>query len=280
MLIVNLAEQLVHGAAGKHFVGFAFRTIPNGQGKAAASHAVCSAFIVDAEGICFLITAGHVINAVRENIRAGHLVDQFELLDMAAGSGFDYGLPIPFNIDEWAIFDGDPYGTDYAAWAIPPFIVAGLRKGGIKPISEQVWTNPGHAPAGTWFLVGAPRELQNLRRGPRRRSFNLSAIPLDVCDPPEHAPNREKRHFAKLRTPPEGVKPISDVDGMSGGPIYEVAHDNKSLTYWLIGVQSSWFPQSRIVSFSPAGEFLDSLVQAVRKARVNLEADGSASHPQ
>jgi hypothetical protein len=30
-----------------------------------------------------------------------------------------------------------------------------------------------------------------------------------------------------------------------------------------VGVQSSWFPESRIISFCPVGEFLDALVKAV-----------------
>ena len=46
---------------------------------------------------------------------------------------------------------------------------------------------------------------------------------------------------------------VTSIKGMSGGPVFALQHvANGKLRYWLVGVQSSWLPDKRIVAVCPA----------------------------
>lgn len=68
----------------------------------------------------------------------------------------------------------------------------------------------------------------------------------------------------KLDAPPPGVQPVpydrfvgqlgpmglSDVDGMSGCPIFGFQKGREDL-YWIVAVQASWLPKSRVIFGTP-----------------------------
>jgi hypothetical protein len=261
---INVSAEFLHGLAGKQFVAIRFEVIPPREDKGSAASHLFSAFVVDARGVWFVVTAGHVINEIKDAKAKGFSIANVYLQDRSAGHNYKLGVPIPFELSEWSVFEGDPDGTDYAAWPLPPLIVRNLQQGGIQAIGEHAWGNPDASSGATFMMVGAPRE--GVIHGPgSSKQYKLLVIPLDLCEPPANAKNKEQRVFAKIRPPTDGSKGVADVAGMSGGPIYEVVVRDDSLTSWAVGVQSSWFPESRIVSFCPAGEFLDALVKAVER---------------
>jgi hypothetical protein len=54
---------------------------------------------------------------------------------------------------------------------------------------------------------------------------------------------------------------------MSGGPIFGLKEVDGKQRYWVIGIQSSWYPTSRVVSFCPLPPFLAMLKEAILGSR-------------
>ena len=69
---------------------------------------------------------------------------------------------------------------------------------------------------------------------------------------------------------------ISDVEGMSGSPVWGVKAIDGKLKYWLLGIESSWFAASRTVKFHPSICFLTAFKQAIQQLS-DGEPEGAAS---
>jgi len=69
---------------------------------------------------------------------------------------------------------------------------------------------------------------------------------------------------------PKNEKGEDDIKGMSGGPILGVGHSLGKLKYWVAAIQSSWFPESRVIRAVPLpsiGYYLFRLYQFYVDAR-------------
>lgn len=276
---INYGELFYTEAAGKHLVALICRATAPAKPTAEATTHVFTAFVIEAAGQWFLITAGHVINGIKDAQAAGYLVDWFRLGDKAAGSKWDFGVPIPFEIAEWVVLEGDPGGTDYAAWPIPDLIVQQLRAGGVKALGEHTWLEPIHeAERPHWVLAGIPKE-NVITRG-SKIAFRGVLIPLIPTAAPPEATTVERRTFAQIKPPddPSSVT-TTDIDGMSGGPIFAVRMENHpeeiKVNYGVIGIQSGWLAPQRIISFCSLAEFAEGVKRAVEIVRSTNATDAN-----
>lgn len=212
-----------------------------------------------------LITAGHVIDGIKGAVSAGYDLFAFQLHDVSAGHQFESSVPIAFEAAEWIVFHDDSEGMDYAAWPIHHLYVRQLDAGGVIPLSEKTWGTPPLEQYSPWVLVGTPRESTSAK-GNRVR-INLVALILEQVDAPADAKITRGRTFAKIRAAPGDKARVYDVDGMSGGPIFGILTKDNSFSYWVIGVQSSWLPSPRIVSFCATSSFFSALKEAIEHSR-------------
>lgn len=263
------ADQFMKEAASKHTVGLSYYVHIPGQAPKDAQRGVASCFVVEAEGLWFLITAGHVINEIRENTAKGAKYFRYSLMDGFTGHDFKYSIPFPFDLNDWTVIEGDPSGSDHAMAFLRPLLADGLYAGGIRPIANNAWGSGPLSQYAKLALVGIPKErVKSPSAG--KSVVGLVLLPLEICDPPSGTANleTENRFFARILEDPENDQVhISDIGGMSGGPIFGVNATEDEITYWVVGIQSRWLAPKRIVSFCAATDFLRAVEQAIRKVR-------------
>jgi hypothetical protein len=246
-------------AVGKHFVTMSARQTPPGGDQAHVF--VASGFVIFVEGFWFYVTAGHVIRDIQSAIAAGSTFDTWRLGDQAARSPFDSGIPYDFNADEWIVVRDERVGLDYAAFVLRELYWKGLRSGGIIPIGRETWGD--HVTEyHQWMLIGVPAETVTYD-GVTIIRAKLVSTPLKETDTPETAGDKvENQFYAKLVDGSEAV--VKSVEGMSGGPIFATYKVENGLAYKVIGIQSAWYPTSRVVAACPFSSLGFGLEEAVR----------------
>jgi len=273
---ISLSGQFLRSAAAKHFVLLSYKGALPGKAEADAEFFHASCFVFAMEGIWFLATAGHVISQIEKAVDAGALVFDFVLHDQLAGKDFPIGVPIEFDPKAWLTLDMDDAGFDYAVYAIPELVARNLHAGGIEPIREEGWGAFPYSQYPHWLLIGIPSESKkSIGTG---FLLNLTLIPLtESLHPPSTLAKLANRVFAKIRTQPgKDTVEIDDVEGMSGGPVFGVQLVEKEVRYWLIGIQSGFYTNERVVTFLPMTNFLGGLREVIKKIRSEIES-GKAS---
>lgn len=246
--------------AAKHFVLLVCR---QQAGASNESIARASCFVVEVDGHWLLVTAAHVIERFRAAAEAGVRLTQWRLVDRQASNTFP-PIPFPGELDRWITVGGeiDGSGRDYAVAEIPPLLAAGLKAGGVLAIERCAWEGIAPADCDKWVLVGIPNEPGSEAR--------IAMLVVEPCEPPPGttATPSSDRYFgriADLNTP--GDRPVDDVGGMSGGPVFGVKAEAGRVRYWAIGVQSGWYPKARVIVFCPLWGFLAVLSDLVCSAR-------------
>lgn len=89
--------------------------------------------------------------------------------------------------------------------------------------------------------------------------------------PAAYKDHKIRQFYAKLLVDETDLKSI---DGMSGGPIlgFRRREDGNGL-YWIVGLQSSWLPTSRIVCACPLAPFAEGI-----EAEINAMVDAISQH--
>jgi len=267
------ASQAFLGDAAKHFVCLSYDVSLWASKDAKRNFASC--FIVKIEGHWLLITAGHVINGIRDAIAQGAIFSNFNLHDRLAGNNYPFSVPIPFHVDDWVVVEGGQTDADYAASLMSPLIAQNLHAGGVRPIEEGLWGTAPFEQYPHWILIGSRGESYEIIAS--RPTLKLTLISLAPALPPESiiSPSSANKIFAQIQTHPEFDSVyVTDVRGMSGGPIFGLRECNGVMKYWIIGIQSSWYKDSRTVWFCAIQPFFS----AIKKTIILQRADESISN--
>jgi hypothetical protein len=267
---IEASQLFLRDTAAKHFVCLSYHARAPGRLANDAEIYFASCFVVEIEEHWLLVTAGHVINGIREAVAKGATYSDFNLHDKLAGNNFPFSVPIPFDIEDWVVIEEYPEGADYAAAPISSIIVRNLQAGGIRPIAESIWGAEPFDQYRYWLLAGIPDESYEMMG--TRHTLKLTVMPLipalrpsSLIDSPS-----ENRVFAEILTQPQLDSVfVTDIKGMSGGPIFGLKESNGVLRYWLIGIQSSWYPDSRVISFCPIRQFFAAIKKAIKMTQAN-----------
>jgi hypothetical protein len=232
---------------------------------------VSSCFVLELDGIWFLVTAGHVIRCIDKQVSGGYEISNWVLEDNASGFALSHGVPYHLTRSEWIVFyRTEPNhpgqdGMDYAATIIDEFTVRTLKVGGIEPITENVCRLPPFDSEVPWLLMGVPAETVKQGKKPTAR---LSMIELMPCDPPSHIESRRPIVFyGKYTDNAQGQSSVSELLGMSGGPIFCTSQTETDLQYAAIGVQSGYVRSHRVVTFCPIAALSIGLRKAITALR-------------
>ncbi|MEF9481496.1 hypothetical protein [Ralstonia sp. 1B3] len=269
MLEENISSAFLRDNAAKHFLCLSYKAARPGQ---APSVHFASCFVVKIDEHWFLCTAGHVVNGLKAALASGITLTEFSLQDKLAGNDHPFGVPYPFNAEDWMVIDDDAIGVDFAATQLSALLVDNLRAGGVKAIEETAWGPPPLDLYRPWLLAGIPSETYS--KVGNKHIVKLTIMPLLPSAAPvtSASTNTAAKVFGALVEQPDldGAS-VDDIDGMSGAPVFGIKEVDDGLRYWLIGVQSSWYPTSRIVAFCPILPILDALKIAIRRVQ-----DGNA----
>jgi hypothetical protein len=254
--------------AMRHFVCMTYRAKSPNRMETELRYASC--FVIEAEGQWLLVTAGHVINDMKKASQRGYELTEATLHDKLAGHQFKFGLPFALEIDEWVVIEDDSDGADYAALILSPLTVQGLFVGGVRPIDQGAWSDDKFESFQHWLLVGIPAETHEVSNG--QLVLKPTLMVLKPTEQPSEILNlRSEKVFGRLITRPEQDQVVvSDIGGMSGGPVFGLRVVEGKLRYWLFGVQSSWLPQARVVGICPMLRFLLAIENALRMAAASV----------
>lgn len=225
---------------------------------------VFSGFVVEIAGEWFYITAGHILRAIQKASETGSVFDVWRLGDQTAGHKFqDTAVPYAFNIDQWCVLEDDSLGLDYAAVHIGGLYRRQLEAGGVVPFGPDSWSDHT-VPHDYWALIGVPSETVTYV-GKTIINARIVVAPLTETGPPLLADGKAMNQFyAKLAVDSDRV--VTDLDGMSGGPIALLKYVDNSWKYSIIGVQSSWYPSLRTIAACPIRSFTEALRPIVEEA--------------
>jgi len=254
---------------GRHFVTLScVQLVP---GAIAQKVFVFSGFLVEARGVWFYITAGHIVRDIRKALDYGVSFDRWRLDDQTAGNRFNgAAIPYDFRIERWLVIEDDSVGLDYAAVAIESLYCMALEAGGALPLSKDTWgdhvTEHDH-----WALVGIPSETVEYDQI-TAIAAKVVVIPLEEASEPAAAGPKAQNQFYARITDPGNVK---NVDGMSGGPVFALKFVEGHWRYTVIGIQSGWYPDRKVIAacpFSSLGAALEDIVDtAIAEQHNNKE---------
>lgn len=267
--MANEIEKLFFDAVGRHFVTLSYVYTPPGMSSADERTGIISGFIVEIEGAWFYMTAGHVIDEIREGLKIGGKFDVWRFGDQTAGNVFK-GIPVPydFNIDNWLVLRDDNIGLDYAVVVLAGLYRQNLEAGGVVPIARKAWGTYVDSGHNQWILVGIPAETVEYRQR-RFLTARVVMVPLEPAqEPPSAGDKIQNKFFGKLKFDSANTKTPQSIEGMSGGPIFATRKSRKNLKYWVIGVQSGWYPSTSTISACPFSSLAVSLEKLMREVKL------------
>jgi hypothetical protein len=258
---MNNFTERVGKSLGRHFVSLS--CVQHPQGSEEMQVHVFSGFVMDVAGEWFYVTAGHILRDIRIALEAGSTFDIWRFGDQTAGNKFkDTAVPYGFKLDDWFVLEDERSGLDYAIVHIGGLYRQQLEAGGISALGKSAWSD-NVAEHDHWALVGIPKETV-VYDGKTVISARFVMTPLLQTDEvPQFANQRaENQFYAKLADDTESM--VADIVGMSGGPVFRLKNTDGTWKYNVIGVQSGWYPSTRILAICPFSSFalaIESVVQ-------------------
>jgi hypothetical protein len=274
----------------KHIVGLEITDVLNNPQSSTNDTAqdfdiqafVISTFLISVRNFWFLVTAGHTLEALKTRLQSGRRILKSHLLDGTSGMTGS----IPFDLNLSKIFHIDRDGNDYGLISLRPLFSQSLMQGGIRPLTERHWTDIPEL-ADDYYLLGFPEQAQIIKMTSNDNGGKISTdlgVPLialqRIFTPPEALKSPAERFYAKVPIIqiPEEIKgknaSLTDISGMSGGPIFGVKQiEQNKLRYWIIAIQSGWLSQSRTLAACFIRPFIDGVIKVLDRRDSDLRKD-------
>ena len=219
---------------------------------------VFSGFVMSFRGHWFLATAGHIIEDLNKIIETGHRISKCQLLDIWNVDATDNNA-IPFEYDPHRTFSwNEDNGIDFGLIYLSENTSELLRVNGVVPVEEIDWKSIPEDLDG-FMMLGLPSAFERLdEKASKSHSYhNIVVSPTLIClkeakDPPAFVKKKAPLWYFQVpeKSEPAGYK--GSIDGMSGGPIIGIQRQKNGQTkYWIVGIQSGWYPESRIAYVVP-----------------------------
>lgn len=263
-------RRLIFEMFGRHFVSLLVcyrpKTGPDAGKEKCRNY---SGFILTIRGIWHLVTAGHILEGLENAMHSGEVeITRSYLLD-SYGSERVTDLPNPIDfadIPKTYLYDNEA-GLDFGLLLLRPYYQRLLEANKILPFSEIDWVKqPSRFEA--LFMLGLPFQFNPGDVRPEGITIEPALIRVVQLDgPPADLPEAKETPYPRFWGRIPGMIGLSDIDGMSGGPIYGLAYDkDRNLRYWAVAIQSGWFKKSGIVAANPVS------VMGLIMERYHLEA--------
>jgi hypothetical protein len=219
-----------------------------------------SAFLISMDDKWFLITAGHCMEEIENNIKKGYEIKRCRLID-SGGLVAHHINPIPFDYLSAPKIHVDVAGFDYGAIYINDYYKSLLVKNNVKPLSEHVWEKQPDDPD-FYLLLGIPRELTEVNDeyfSIGTTLHHIKALDQRLSDFPD---TKAPMFYGEIQLD----NTLTNIKGMSGGPIFSFKKNEKGeLKYWLHAVQSHWLPNKKYIAACLTSPFLMSLKEVITK---------------
>jgi hypothetical protein len=250
-------EQVFLRGLCNHVVSIAGLAVPidpaTGRQDGAAHFFSISGFVASLYDRWFLITAGHVLNEMDNDLRSGrvriancHLADHF-------GDKVACDAPIPFDYigSKRKAIERFDMGLDIGFVSISDHDRRLLQANGIIALPQDGWAHGEDIDFDNFGVLGLPNELFSREQridvtGARViGGVRVSLMMGDECD--EEHPRFPDPAVPWLALAMRGKTEIKSMVGMSGGPVFGFKNrDGKPPLYAVVAVQSWWDPKKRV----------------------------------
>jgi hypothetical protein len=228
----ELRNPTLVGFFHRHVVPIYFDLRNGAEGK----QFILTAFVLSIEDQWLLLTAGHVITDVKKIRAAGWEIEQCKLIDCMGTGAKDKNL-VPFDYDgssPTALCEDPCY--DYGVMFIRDNTRALLEANGVVALTERSWEEvPDPSEIEEYKVLGIPEQLAEPTT---ERAFFHSTLhrvePLSER-PEGFAATDAPMFYGRIKL----GEVMTEVGGMSGGPIFAFATVDNRVRYWLHAMQVS-----------------------------------------
>jgi len=245
----------------KHVVGLTWIDVSGiSSDKAPPRAFMISGFVMSVAGAWVWVTAGHICKDIRSMIESGRCVVSSKFVDRwGAPTGEEVGFPFPYDLKEIAHVYNEEIGVDYGLIILSDQPRMLLEAAGIVALSEEYWSDVPDD-VGLFELIGFPSSETTCSIS-EEKILTFSASPymapiMHEPNPPLDVNKPHPRFYGRLIDQqsdgsPNGC-PLDNIDGMSGGPIFAIREiEGGKLEYWLVAIQSGWYPDRRMITACP-----------------------------
>jgi hypothetical protein len=245
---------------------------PSGHEKFLA----CSGFVMELHGMCFIVTAGHVIQLLDRRLANKEIAIKSSIIVDYFGKDAKVELPTHFSYEaaKRGAIDHDGIGLDLGLIHLSEFFRNSILANNVIPITRANWEMQDQVTFHGFFLLGFPAYLVE-EQSKRDSAGNY----MDIRIPTVLIPVNPILNAAEIPDTviiPESVLPwfvgrcpdrkVKNIEGMSGGPILGVHYnEDGGLSYWIVALQSGWFEASRIIRGCPVAIFAEIVEESLRE---------------
>jgi hypothetical protein len=245
---------------------------------------IATGIVVSISEQWFLVSAGHLVNEVRDRHERGDTIMTCRLITLANPErempSIQLGL---FDPDSSSFFNPNLMAVSIHKGGLDCLIVAVseslrdlLEHRGVQALDESTWRQPSDCPK-IHFITGFPSHLAELDEQQEREQnyvglqLTVPIIPVyPTNDPPANLKKPIERLFFQLPRitgHANGVpKQFDHPGGLSGGPIFGATAVNETeIRHCLLGIQSSWDKDSRVIAATPWPFVVEFIVQWIEK---------------
>jgi len=192
----------------------------------------------------FLVTAGHCIEQIEDNVKKyGYIIEKCRLID-SAGLEAKFHHPIPFDYDGAYPTHSKNPDFDYGLILIREHYRSLLQANGIIPLNEEVWEKQPENPD-FFLLLGVPDQLTEIENEKLRIIATLHVIEPFESRPDCFSETSAPTFYGKIRL----SHPVTNIEGMSGGPVLSFKKTKTGeLKYWLHAMQSRWILSKKYIA--------------------------------
>ena len=246
----------------RHLVGLCVTYQRAGSEK--NEFAIYSGTLISIEGVVCFLTAGHILSNLAQVRDSAEIVIANAVLADTFGKDAVSTVPIPFDLKGAHLIhsDDEDEGLDFGVIPLSPYYVNLLAKNGCVAIEEKNWIYQDNVEFHAYAMLGFPEEFASKEidgYGNAMVSPTMFRV-IRLENPPEGArPTRHPRFVGQID---HGT--IESVVGMSGGPIFGFNIGEEGTRFWLVALQSSWNPRTRVVYGCPIPVLGSLLTKAIK----------------
>lgn len=243
----------------RHFIALIcdYETITSDGAVQTSGTAVYSGFLLDLHGVSFWVTAGHCLkDELDASIAAGKL-------RITGGSFMDYfgheathmhSIPFRYELGCSYYVEQPEFGLDFALIMLNKLQVKALAANKLVPIIRENWVHQPRLTFAFFRMLGIPKfrvfttDLPDGTKDTKVGPVMIALNAIERDDLGEPPPGIEVPSDAWFIGRIDPQCNISDIAGMSGGPIYGFRKDGEGrLFYHVVALQSRWWPKSRTI---------------------------------
>ncbi len=206
-----------------------------------------SGFVVELNGDWYLVTCGHVFNAIRQYIASHPQLTHTFVIHSGMGTFAINRELVKFSYREPEFCIDRHEGLDFGAIKLIPSERAILRANNVIVVEERYWDQELPPEFSKFAELGLPlqnMELNTLGQAGIQPVF-LRVEPAAGVEP-VYAHQTDKMRYFKVMEP---SRPDLDIVGMSGCPVFAFwEQPGKDMKALVCSMQSSWLPTKRVVA--------------------------------